>query len=97
MDSSVLEKVDISSIMSDSWKVVLHNDDKTSMEFVISILMNIFQKSYEQSYTIMMKVHTQGKAVVSEYSSFEIAEEKVAEVHRIAAFYGFPLKASVEK
>src|SRR5476651_1187566 len=71
--------------------VLLHNDDYTTMEFVIDVLTNDFSKSSDEAMALMLKVHHEGKAVAGIYS-FEIAETKVAKVLEKARQQGFPLK-----
>jgi len=78
------------------FKVVLHNDDYTTMDFVVEILESVFQKSPAEAYGIMMAVHRQGRGICGLYPH-EIAETKVATVHEIARDRGFPLRASVEE
>jgi ATP-dependent Clp protease adaptor protein ClpS len=76
--------------------VLIHNDDYTTMEFVVSILMTIFHKTYVEAERIMMKVHKEGYGVCGIYP-YEIAETKVNEVHEIARKNEFPLKSSLKK
>ena len=78
------------------YKVVLHNDDYTTMDFVVEILEHVFLKHPAEAYRIMMQVHTQGRGVCGVYP-YEIAETKVATVHELAQHQGFPLKASIEE
>jgi ATP-dependent Clp protease adaptor protein ClpS len=75
--------------------VLLHNDDYTTMEFVIEILRKYFHRTEEQAVQIMLQVHQQGKGVAGIYHH-EIAETKVVQVHEYARSNGFPLKCSVE-
>jgi ATP-dependent Clp protease adaptor protein ClpS len=75
--------------------VVLHNDDYTTMEFVIEVLQRFFRKSYEESMKVMLNVHHQGKGVAGIYSR-EIAETKVAQVTAHALENGQPLKCTAE-
>jgi ATP-dependent Clp protease adaptor protein ClpS len=76
-------------------KVLLHNDDYTTMEFVIEILMGVFNKEIQEATRIMMDVHRRGVGVCGVYP-FEIAETKVDTVHALARKNGFPLKCSME-
>ncbi len=78
------------------YKVFLLNDDYTSMDFVIDILMNIFHKSYEQAQDIMLEVHKNNQGLCGVYTC-EIAETKIAQVRRKAKDNGFPLKATMEE
>ncbi len=78
------------------YKVLLLNDDYSSMDFVIDILMTIFHKSYAESEKIMLEVHKKNRGVCGVYSH-EIAETKVAQVTKIAREQGFPLKAIMEE
>ncbi|SFZ98486.1 ATP-dependent Clp protease adaptor protein ClpS [hydrothermal vent metagenome] len=78
------------------FKVLLHNDDYTSMDFVINVLMNIFHKSYEQAEQIMLLVHEKQKAVCGIYS-FEIAQTKAQQVKQLAKENEFPLLATIEE
>ena len=76
--------------------VVLINDDYTTMEFVVQILVEIFNKPEPDAYRIMMEVHLHGKGVCGTYT-YEIAETKVDAVHTLAQEHGFPLRAAIEE
>jgi len=78
------------------YKVFLLNDDYTTMDFVVEILMDIFHKSYSEAVDIMLTVHKKGKGLCGIYT-YEIAETKVDEVHRRARAHEFPLKAIMEE
>jgi ATP-dependent Clp protease adaptor protein ClpS len=78
------------------YKVLLHNDDYTTMEFVVEILMVIFNKTPEEATEIMLNVHKKGVGICGVYT-YEIAETKVAAVHNLAEENEFPLKSSMEK
>jgi len=77
------------------YAVVLHNDDYTTMEFVLEVLRRYFHKKAEEAMQIMLKVHQQGKGVAGIYH-LEIAETKVEQVHEHARSKGFPLRCSIE-
>lgn len=77
------------------YRVILHNDDYTTMEFVIEVLMNIFRKGPEEAARLMLLVHHSGLAAVGVYS-LEIAETKCRETETLAREKGFPLKVTVE-
>lgn len=78
------------------YAVLLHNDDYTTMEFVIEVLTNDFSKPLTEAEALMLKVHQEGRAVAGLYP-FEIAEAKVAKVTQKARQQGFPLKLTVEE
>src|SRR5688500_11195962 len=75
------------------YKVLLHNDNYTTMEFVIAVLREIFRKSEADSVTIMLHVHRTGVGVAGVYT-FEIAETKIRETEKLARENEFPLKLS---
>ena len=78
------------------YKVLLLNDDYTTMEFVVEVLMYVFHKSIESATEIMLNVHRQGVGVCGVYP-YEIAETKVLTVEALAREQGFPLKCTMEK
>ena len=77
------------------YKVLLHNDDYTSMEFVISILETVFNKSAPDATKIMLNVHNEGRGIAGVYTR-EISETKISIVHQLAEKNGFPLRCSLE-
>ena len=78
-----------------NFKVLLHNDHYTSMEFVVKILETVFRKSGPESVEIMLSVHHKGSGVAGIYPA-SVAETKIARVHAAAEQEGFPLKCSME-
>jgi ATP-dependent Clp protease adaptor protein ClpS len=94
--SGVLEQAGTETRLPRLYKVLLHNDDYTTMEFVIEVLQDIFAKSPAEAFRIMMHVHERGIGVCGAYP-YEIAETKVAQVRERARGQGFPLRASVEE
>ena len=79
-----------------SYKVLLHNDNYTTMEFVVFILESVFKKSLAEATQIMIHVHENGIGVCGSYS-FEVAETKVESVHGLAEQYEYPLQATMEE
>ncbi len=77
------------------YKVLLHNDDFTPMEFVVSLLEIVFQRSESEAQAIMLHAHTTGLAVAGVFS-FEIAEAKVERVDGLSKEAGFPLLCTLE-
>jgi ATP-dependent Clp protease adaptor protein ClpS len=78
------------------YKVILFNDDYTPMEFVVAILERIFGKGPSEATQIMLRIHNSGLGVAGVYV-LEVAETKVALVHRAAEERGYPLRAGTEK
>jgi len=78
------------------FKVILHNDDYTSMDFVVDVLMGIFHKTHAQAEQIMLQIHEKGKAICGVYS-FEIAQTKAQQVKQKAKQNEFPLLATIEE
>ena len=78
------------------YRVVLLNDDYTTMEFVVEILVTIFGKNTVESTQVMLHVHRNGKGLAGVYSK-DIAETKIAQAHALASDNGFPLKCDMEK
>jgi ATP-dependent Clp protease adaptor protein ClpS len=91
----VLERTKQQTKKPDLYKVLLLNDDYTTMDFVVEILETLFQKSPAEAYRIMMAVHTQGRGLCGVYPH-EVAETKVATVVERARANGFPLRAAME-
>jgi ATP-dependent Clp protease adaptor protein ClpS len=77
------------------YKVILHNDDYTPMEFVVEVLMEVFGKDELAATQIMLNVHNQGQGICGVFT-YEIAETKVGRVHELAQMHQFPLHASME-
>lgn len=78
------------------YKVILHNDDYTPMEFVVYILKNSFDKNEASANEIMLQVHHNGFGIAGLYS-LQIAESKVGKVKKLAKQYEYPLRLSIEK
>ena len=78
------------------YKVVLLNDDYTTMEFVMQVLETVFQKSPAEAYRIMMHVHLNGSGIAGVYP-WEVAETKVETVTSLARHAEFPLRAAIEE
>jgi ATP-dependent Clp protease adaptor protein ClpS len=94
-DGELLEEVEKKLKEPDMYKVVLHNDDYTTKEFVVEVLQTVFQKPAIEATKIMMDVHKKGRGVVGVYT-WDIAQTKVAQVHRLAKEQEFPLKCTIE-
>ena len=93
---AVKERVEPKKQDPTQYKVILLNDDYTTMEFVVNVLESVFQKSPAEAYRIMMAVHLNGQGIAGIYS-WEVAETKVETVTSMARDAGFPLKAVTEE
>ncbi|MBX9723879.1 MAG: ATP-dependent Clp protease adaptor ClpS [Candidatus Obscuribacterales bacterium] len=78
------------------YKVLLHNDDFTSMDFVVFILMSVFYKDEASARKIMLEVHNRGVGVAGVFT-FEIAESKINKVSAMARANDFPLLCTMEE
>jgi ATP-dependent Clp protease adaptor protein ClpS len=94
-DGEILERTKQETKKPELYKVLLLNDDYSTMDFVVEILESIFHKEPAEAFRIMMAVHTQGKGLCGVYP-FEVAETKVEAVIERARENGFPLRAAME-
>ncbi len=78
------------------YKVVLHNDDFTPMNFVALLLKQVFNMSDDKAWTITLNIHKQGRGIAGVYSK-EVAETKCYKVNETAKAYGHPLKSTFEE
>ena len=78
------------------YKVLLHNDDYTTMDFVVMVLETVFNKDSTEATRIMLNVHNQGIGIAGVYTR-EIGETKISVVHDMARKNQYPLKCSLEK
>ncbi len=96
VEESVESETDLDVDEPPMYKVMLLNDDYTTMEFVVEVLVYVFKKSPEEAIRIMLNVHRKGVGVCGIYS-FEVAETKVNTVETLARENGFPLKCIMER
>ncbi len=78
------------------YRVILHNDDYTTMDFVIEVLVTVFHKPTAEATKIMLDVHKKGKGICGVYT-YDIAATKAAQVHQMASMREYPLKCSLEE
>lgn len=78
------------------YRIVLLNDDYTTMDFVVEVLVTVFHKTAAEATRIMLDVHRKGKGTCGVYS-YDIAATKVVQVHEMARRWEFPLKCSLEE
>lgn len=95
-DGAVKERAKTQRVEPTQFRVVLLNDDYTTMEFVMRVLESVFQKSPAEAYRIMMHVHVNGRGVAGVYP-WEVAETKVETVTMMARQAQFPLRAAIEE
>ena len=94
-DLKIDEKITVSLQPPKLWKVVLLNDDKTPMEFVIELLTGIFKHAQDRAKDITLEIHNTGSAVAGIYTH-EIAEQKGIDSTQAARQNGFPLVVTIE-
>jgi len=95
-DVAVEELEDVEVTEPNLWRVIMLNDDKTTMDFVVGLLVLVFHMDHDQAFETMLKIHADGSAVVGIYQ-FEIAEEKMNTCIRTARAEGFPLRLIIEE
>ena len=97
MSTQIADKIKADDLINEPpmYKVILLNDNYTTMDFVVHILETVFRKSLSEAVTIMYQVHEEGSGVCGTYTS-EIAETKVNIVHEQAEKAGYPLKAIMQ-
>ena len=94
-DSDIIEKTDEEVKEPGMYRVILHNDHYTTMEFVVEVLKLVFRKNQEEATQIMLDVHQKGAGTVGVYT-YDVAATKVAQVTEMAKEAEFPLKCTME-
>lgn len=77
------------------WRVLLHNDDYTTQEFVVWVLETVFRKPHAEAFTIMMHVHRSGLGIAGVFTR-DVAETKLRATQRLAEKHEFPLLVTME-
>ena len=95
-DAAVKERVETKKQEPTEYKVVLLNDDYTTMEFVVHVLEAVFRRSPADAFQIMMHVHLSGSGIAGVYP-WEVAETKAEAVTALAREAEFPLRATIEE
>ena len=95
-DIQLDEKVKVRVSEPRRWKVIFLNDDHTPMDFVTSVLVEIFKHSVDSAKRVMLQVHETGSGIAGVYS-FEIAEAKAVEATNAARGAGYPLQIKLEE
>ena len=78
------------------FRILMHNDNYTTMDFVVEVIMKVFHKPAAEATKIMLDIHKKGRGVCGVYT-FDIAVTKISEVHKMAKQRQFPLKCSYEE
>lgn len=97
-DIEVIEKIDeqIKVHMPNMYKVILHNDDTTTVDFVIVVLARIFHRTIDDAIALTQTIHDTGQGIAGAPYTKEIAEEKTLETIKTARANNFPLSATFE-
>lgn len=95
-DIQIDEKIKVKISEPKLWKVIFLNDDHTPMDFVISLLMEVFKHGYQSAHDVTMQVHEQGSGVAGLYNH-EIAEAKCVEATNLSRANKFPLQIRMEE
>ncbi len=96
LEGEVLTEDSVETKEPEEFRVILLNDDFTTMEFVVAVLMSVFHKPMLEATRIMMDVHKKGRGIVGVFC-YDIAVTKISRVHAMARDNGFPLKCIMEK
>lgn len=91
----VVEKEAAKTGLPPLYRVLMHNDDYTTMDFVVQVLESVFRKSPAEANQIMLKIHFKGVGTCGVYPR-EVAETKIGKVHSLARSDGYPLRCSLE-
>jgi ATP-dependent Clp protease adaptor protein ClpS len=95
-DTQLDEKVKLEIVEPKKWKVIFLNDNHTPMEFVITVLVEIYKHTIETAQDITLQIHESGSGIAGTYT-FEIAEIKAVETTNLARAQGFPLQLKLEE
>ena len=95
-DVTIEEKIKVVISEPKRWKVILLNDDSTPMEFVISLLIEVFRHNENTAKDIMLQIHETGSGIAGTYS-FEIAEAKAVEANNLSRTNNHPLQIKLEE
>lgn len=94
VDVSLDEK--LSEETAEFYKIIIHNDDVTTVDFVIYVLVHYFSRSMEDAIRLTYDVHTKGSGIAGTGYIYDIAETKVHQVTSLADHYNFPLLLTIE-
>jgi ATP-dependent Clp protease adaptor protein ClpS len=94
--TSIVEKADDRVREPDMYRVLLHNDHYTTMDFVVEVLRSVFHKSIIEATKIMLDVHRKGVGIVGVFT-YDVASTKAAKVSAMAKKREYPLKCTIKK
>lgn len=99
IETETIERVDTDTKIEPPkfYKVILHNDDSTTMDFVIEVLTRLFHRPFDEAMDIMLAIHETGEGIAGSPYTKEIAEQKVEETIAFSRANSFPLVASYDK
>ena len=92
----IKEKVEIDIKEPNKYNVIIHNDDYTSMEFVVQVLVGVFKKQVVEATKIMFDVHKTGRGIAGIYS-YDVGVTKIIQAMELCEGSGFPLKLTLEE
>jgi ATP-dependent Clp protease adaptor protein ClpS len=95
MSTKAIEKTETNTRTCPMYKVIMHNDDVTSMDFVVMLLVSIFNREGPDAIKVMAEIHNTGSGLAGVYA-LEHAELKVDQCHSMARAQKFPLTCSIE-
>jgi ATP-dependent Clp protease adaptor protein ClpS len=95
-DGEVIEDAENEIVEPDMYRILLHNDHYTSMDFVVEVLQTVFHKQLLEAIKIMLDVHRKGIGIVGTYI-LDVARTKTAQVREMAEAREFPLRCTFEK
>ncbi|HEY8892162.1 MAG TPA: ATP-dependent Clp protease adaptor ClpS [Clostridium sp.] len=93
---SIKEKIEIKIKKPSMYMVIIHNDDYTSMEFVVQVLVGVFKKQVVEATKIMFDVHKKGSGTAGIYS-YDVGITKINQAMKMCEESGFPLKLTLEE
>ena len=94
-DTAVLEREKVRTQRPRMWKVILHNDDFTTQDFVVEVLETVFNKQSAEAVDLMLEIHFRGACIAGVYTR-EVAETKVETVEKLAQAHEYPFLATME-
>jgi ATP-dependent Clp protease adaptor protein ClpS len=93
---NIKEKIETKIKKPSKYKVIIHNDDYTSMDFVVQVLVGVFKKQVVEATKIMFDVHKKGSGIAGIYS-YDVGVTKIAQAMEMCEESGFPLKLTLEE